>query len=163
MDHSALSSQSSARILSSVRRQERTVHRIYRDISSLECSIGCLSSKIYSHRERIGRLQEDLRSLTESIVQKRGLLQRAVIARKGMDISPVMNSPSSGLKPLPEEEIDLTCSETLTPDATPSRDTPCCVMPSPPRDLEKELESLSNGSMDLQEWEKVEWLMNGYL
>jgi len=147
----------------SAAREERTALRIYKDIASSRASVDCLSSKINSHLGRIARWQEEHRLLIESIALKKEISTKLESAPKPTDINPETSSQSSGRRPSPKDVVDLTCSETLTPERTPSPDILSYEIAL--RELEpwNDPELDVTGTMDYLELESLGWLTSDYL
>lgn len=160
MDPLELSSRKAHLMLSSAAREERTAHRIYRDISSLQASVDCLSSKINSHLGRISRLREEHRELTGSIARKKQIFTSWASARKRTDIKPETSLQSSGRKPSDLDVVDLTCSESLTPEHTDGPDTLCCGTPLQQLEPWNDPTLDVNGIMDYLELENLDWPTN---
>lgn len=150
----------SARILSSVRRLERTARRISKDIASALGSIDLCRSKICSHEGRIGRLHEEAQQIQNDIAARMATLKKLESVPEGTVIgeNQETSSQSSGTTPSESELLLSNPLERRTLECMPGLATPSCATPSHLPNLNLDLPSMSDGFMDSQEWGSLEWL-----
>ena len=157
---SSLTPVAAARMLASVRREERTIRRIYKDILSFNNSLGLLDSKRFYLSERISRLVEEHRRIIGSIAAKKEALMRSACVLNEMDTRTETSSRQSGTTPCQAAEEVSKILQQPIPDATLSPDIPYCETPSPLQCLEHDLTFESIGFMDSQELANLGWLTN---
>lgn len=147
--------------LSSVRKLEKRVRRISKDISVRRSSVDWHRSKIVAQEELISKLLEDLDVTIGHIVQRMETTGKPVRARTVEDESQETSLPSSG-SPL-SKIVGPKSLELPTPDAMHSPDIHCYEtvweLPAPLIDLTSPL----SGSTEPLELESQDWPMNDFL
>lgn len=119
----------SASTLLSARRLATRGHRISKDISYCQERISCLTVEINSQEERILKLQEEARLITEFTAQRAEIIQRVEpVLEKEKEIKKgriETNLQSNGDPQWSQDDLDWLSSLMITPDATTSQDLLC--------------------------------------
>jgi hypothetical protein len=148
---------------SSVRRLERTRHRIFKDLSALNGSVALYNSKLSSANARISNLLVDLQKITDDIARRNSIVGNTEAVQADLEFEEaVTNLPESLMSPLREEPTVSTHSRTQTRERTPSPDIHCFETFLDTQDPWDDPEFLLNGSTVHPESANPVWPTNDF-
>jgi len=147
---------------SSVERPVNLEPLICKDTSRYEDGVLSLMFQVSSHLGHISRGQQVLLDRIEDIAAKMETLSKEVKLMKGEPEGIKMKSPDRSWLPSNSEIEEWLTSPIPSPERGSLTDLTCSETPFSFTPLLNELTSPFDGSMDLQEWEKVDWLMPRY-
>jgi hypothetical protein len=148
---------------SSVRRLERTRHRIFKDLSALNASVGLYNSKLSSASARISNLLVDLQRITDDIARRNSIVGNTESVQADLEFEEAVTTlPEISTLPLPLDQADSTSSRTRTPERTPSPDIRCFETFLDTQDPWDDLEFMQNGSGVPPVLESQDWPTNDF-